>query len=295
LLPLFLVLNVGWVAANAVGHTHTTCEGAVCRALVANSEAIMEMRKEIGCCTHQHCSPGDDSPTCTHQLVMKMQHCLQIKYEGDRGLCIHKAIMPRTCQHMVHKCEGLKKMSEHLQLAASVVGCSMREGMWWFPVGDVNSFLAHLIKPSQVAEFIPPIITQAQVELELKTAESLANGVALVGGQNTKQGNVYVYDPNTGRWGAVCDTAWTRKNADVICRQMGFNDAARHFGQPPYLSVDNVPAVERPGSRFGKVPSPFQFLFNDAVCFGDEIDFRKCPGITDNGCQSGDVAGVECS
>ena len=41
LLPLFLVLNVGWVAANAVGHTHTTCEGAVCRALVANSEAIM--------------------------------------------------------------------------------------------------------------------------------------------------------------------------------------------------------------------------------------------------------------
>ena len=41
LLPLFLVLKVGWVSANAVGHTHTTCEGAVCRALVANSEAIM--------------------------------------------------------------------------------------------------------------------------------------------------------------------------------------------------------------------------------------------------------------
>merc|ERR1719219_937870 len=122
LLPLFLVFNSGCVAANAV---HTTCEEAVCKSLVANSEAIMATRREIGCCTHQHCSRGDNSALCTQGLVMKMQHCLQIKYEGDRELCIHKAIMPHACRHRIHKCEGLRIMSEHLHFATSVVGCSM--------------------------------------------------------------------------------------------------------------------------------------------------------------------------
>ena len=59
LLPLFLVLNVGWVSANAVGHTHTTCEGAVCRALVANSEAIM-VRTLFLCCKCSMVFAGDE-------------------------------------------------------------------------------------------------------------------------------------------------------------------------------------------------------------------------------------------
>ena len=169
--------------------------------------------------------------------------------------------------------------------------------MWWFPdpVSSVNTLLADIISPPKAAEFAPPILTRAEVELKLQQADAMANGVALVGGMDDKEGNVYVFDPVNGRWGAVCDTAWTRNNARVICRQLGFNDAVRHFGLPPILPSNNHPAVTSPGSRFGTVPSPFQFLFNHARCFGDETDFRQCPGINNHGCQSGNVAGVECS
>ena len=36
--------------------------------------------------------------------------------------------------------------------------------------------------------------------------------VTLLGGQNEFEGNVYLTNPNTGVYGAVCDDGWTIKN-----------------------------------------------------------------------------------
>ena len=124
-LHMLVVLNIGtgWVLSS---RTEDSCEGSVCRALTGNIEALMAVRKELGCCTHASCVAGAESEICSQQLVFKMQPCLQFNYGGNRMLCHHKAAMPHVCQNVEEKCEALRAVTEHLNLASDVVGCSMR-------------------------------------------------------------------------------------------------------------------------------------------------------------------------
>lgn len=48
------------------------------------------------------------------------------------------------------------------------------------------------------------------------------------------RGNVEIYHAN--RWGAICDDEWDSREADVVCRMMGYANASRvttngHFGK----------------------------------------------------------------
>ncbi len=50
------------------------------------------------------------------------------------------------------------------------------------------------------------------------------------------QGTVGVY--HNGEWGSICDDSWNYIDADVVCRQLGFDKASRpwykaHYGQAP--------------------------------------------------------------
>ncbi|XP_030851606.1 deleted in malignant brain tumors 1 protein-like [Strongylocentrotus purpuratus] len=64
--------------------------------------------------------------------------------------------------------------------------------------------------------------------------------VRLVNGSNDAEGRVEVlYE---GSWGTICDDSWDLKDARVVCRMMGFNDAtaaptSAKFGQGPGHSL----------------------------------------------------------
>ena len=82
-----------------------------------------------------------------------------------------------------------------------------------------------------------------------------------------------------GVWGTVCDDSWDLRDAQVVCRQLGFPDALRapgsaHFGQ---------------GS--GKI------LLDDVQCTGNERSIEECrhSGWGIENCAHSEDASVICS
>ena len=48
-----------------------------------------------------------------------------------------------------------------------------------------------------------------------------AGSIRLTGGQSAAQGTVDLCNENM--WAAICDLYWTTRDAEVVCRQLGFN------------------------------------------------------------------------
>uniref|UniRef100_UPI00358FB420 HHIP-like protein 1 n=1 Tax=Myxine glutinosa TaxID=7769 RepID=UPI00358FB420 len=102
--------------------------------------------------------------------------------------------------------------------------------------------------------------------------------VRLVGaGRRKHQGKVEVYAG--GKWGSVCDDLWSLPAAHVVCRQLGFPEAARALKRSTFIS-----AVERP------------FLLDDVICEGRERSLLDCRHqvLGKHNCLDGENAGVEC-
>lgn len=56
--------------------------------------------------------------------------------------------------------------------------------------------------------------------------------VRLVGGLSVNEGRVEVY--YDGQWGTMCDDSWHTGDADVVCRQLGFESAEQIFYKAKY-------------------------------------------------------------
>lgn len=108
----------------------------------------------------------------------------------------------------------------------------------------------------------------------------LPNGaVRLVGDEYGRgdRGRVEIYI--NGNWGIVCDDLWSIKNADVVCRQLGFSHALK-------ATIN---------SQFGEGRG-LHILLDDVQCKGKELDLLRCShaGIGKHNCAHSEAAGVIC-
>ena len=84
---------------------------------------------------------------------------------------------------------------------------------------------------------------------------------------------------HNGNWGTVCDDHWDMKDANVVCRQLGFPSAASALGS----------------ARFGAGSG--QIWLDDVRCSGSESSIADCRhrewGVGD--CDHSEDASVICS
>jgi len=280
------------------------CSGSlVCPAIAANVEALLDVRKMLGCCAHEACMPVVGSAQCSQKLTTRLQPCMQKDYGGNRAACMNEAVghpASAVCDHLWERCEGLRSLTKYLQLGQAVSGCPMREGMFGISQVIAIIFAAPLALPATVAAVFPPLIpsfisAETSTDLQLQASATVGTGVVLVGGNNLWQGNVFTQDPQ-GRWGAVCGNNWTNENAQVVCRQLGRSQAVKFYGSPSFAIN---PPVDGPGSRFGDLPFGFVYVLERVSCAGTESRLIDCPILPAaavlSTCGATTVAGVECA
>ncbi|XP_061913153.1 neurotrypsin-like [Entelurus aequoreus] len=99
----------------------------------------------------------------------------------------------------------------------------------------------------------------------------------LVGGEEDFEGRVEVF--HSGRWGSVCDDQWDDRDAEVVCRQLGYSGVAKAWSW----------------AHFGQGAGPIML---DAVrCTGNELFLDQCPhgDWEQHNCDHMEDAGVSCS
>ncbi|XP_037326813.2 neurotrypsin isoform X1 [Pungitius pungitius] len=111
-----------------------------------------------------------------------------------------------------------------------------------------------------------------------RIGESLPASVPmrLVGGESPREGRVELY--LSGQWGTVCDDGWTDRDAEVVCRQLGYSGVAK----------------ARVMAYFGEGTGPIHV--DNVKCSGEERSIADCikqPPGTHN-CRHSEDAGVIC-
>ncbi|XP_039312478.1 uncharacterized protein LOC105203625 isoform X3 [Solenopsis invicta] len=111
------------------------------------------------------------------------------------------------------------------------------------------------------------------------TAENFDYGIRLAGANNSFEGRIEV--KILGHWGQVCDDGFGMINADVICKELGFELGA--------LEV-------RPGGFYGNLDPPTRFMVDQLKCRGDETTLRECDfnGWGVHNCQPEEAVGIVC-
>ncbi|XP_071582510.1 galectin-3-binding protein A-like [Temnothorax nylanderi] len=111
------------------------------------------------------------------------------------------------------------------------------------------------------------------------TAENFDYGIRLAGANNSYEGRIEV--KILGHCGQVCDDGFGIINADVICKELGFDLGA--------LEV-------RPGGFYGNLDPPTRFMVDQLKCRGNETTLRECDfnGWEVHNCQPEEAVGVIC-
>ncbi|XP_011309763.1 uncharacterized protein teq isoform X2 [Fopius arisanus] len=111
------------------------------------------------------------------------------------------------------------------------------------------------------------------------TLENLDYGIRLMGSETSNEGRVEV--KVLGHWGQVCDDGFGMIDAEVICKELGFNLGALEI---------------RPGGFFGNMHPPTVFMVDQLKCRGNETSLRECDfngwGVHD--CSPEEAVGVVC-
>ena len=100
-------------------------------------------------------------------------------------------------------------------------------------------------------------------DFDVRLCQADKNGTVCPPGAN--QGYVEVYNRTTMQWVPICDTRFTERNAEVVCRELGFSDlnVFLDFGQ-------RIEYHENSLTRLIYWPEPYQ-------CTGNEKKLSHCP------------------
>ncbi|XP_017071832.1 uncharacterized protein LOC108108319 isoform X1 [Drosophila eugracilis] len=103
--------------------------------------------------------------------------------------------------------------------------------------------------------------------------------VRLTGGETPNTGRIEV--KANGQWGYVCDDKFGLKDADVVCRELGFQMGAQEVRGSSYYPPPN---------------QDFNYLMDEVECHGNETKLSECTfkGWGIHNCGVDEVAGVTC-
>ncbi len=81
-----------------------------------------------------------------------------------------------------------------------------------------------------------------------------------------------------GTWGTICDDSWNIQDANVVCRQLGYDSATDAFSN----------------AYFGQGTGPI--YLDDVTCFGSETSLDQCfaSEFGQHNCHHFEDAGVRC-
>ena len=99
--------------------------------------------------------------------------------------------------------------------------------------------------------------------------------IHLVGDYGPHEGRVEVY---YGQWGTVCDEYFDIKDANVVCRELGYPRAVRYYG----------------GAHYGQGSGPI--WLDNLNCTGTESSLHYCShsGVGNRNCRHAKDVGVVC-
>ncbi|XP_071495979.1 uncharacterized protein, partial [Diadema antillarum] len=101
--------------------------------------------------------------------------------------------------------------------------------------------------------------------------------IRLAGGDNEKEGRVEIFQ--NGTWGTVCDDSWDFRDADVVCRMLGYTTGTN-------LAFSSA----RFGEGVGRI------ALDNVECIGNETSLLDCRsnGLFEHNCGHSEDAGVAC-
>ncbi|XP_075072788.1 neurotrypsin-like isoform X2 [Mixophyes fleayi] len=107
--------------------------------------------------------------------------------------------------------------------------------------------------------------------------EGLKTPLRLVGGKERFEGRIEVFF--NGQWGTICDDHWDDKDAEVICRQLGFSGKPKAWVWAHY------------GQGIGPI------LLDEVECLGNEMSLDLCQKNEwkHHNCDHIEDAGVSCN
>ncbi|XP_022110198.1 deleted in malignant brain tumors 1 protein-like [Acanthaster planci] len=193
-------------------------------------------------------------------------------------------------------CQQLGYLSAEAALNSQEAGFGMGEGQILLDEvecsGEENTLYEcshkedHNCEHSEDAAVICTVLTTAPMvttTLRSTTSRSITadlpvedSALRLAGGTLPSNGRLEVY--YQGQWGTVCDDKWGLRNAQVVCRQLGYGSADPVLYQSKY--------------RGGKGP----ILLDEVNCTGAELSLVSCPSShwKQHDCTHAEDVGVVC-
>ncbi|XP_063985117.1 uncharacterized protein LOC135166617 isoform X2 [Diachasmimorpha longicaudata] len=245
------------------------------------------------CDGEEDCTNGKDEKFCSQHLNFfekTGQHKLQ-GYDVERWLntppktcALRCKEADFTCRSFSHKADGnLCLLSDHN--VGSTGGLVPDEDFDFYEMNDRKMDCSEMFVCKN-----KKCINQAEVcdgkndcndrsDESVCKLENLDYGIRLRGSEAPHEGRVEV--KVLGHWGQVCDDGFGMIDAEVICKELGFNLGA--------LEV-------RPGGFFGNMDPPNVFMVDQLKCRGNETSLRECDfnGWGIHNCSPEEAVGVVC-